>query len=93
MLYQAPQFVVPELVLDANRQNEEENAKKHETKQIFSYQVPTEWALKNIFTCNHSTHHTLHNSIKKKLSQMLLANTADSLIHYGLQKHAVQLIT
>ena len=52
-LHQEQQFVIPELILDAYRQNEEENAKKHEAEKVFSHQVPGEWALKEIFTCNH----------------------------------------
>lgn len=52
-LHQEQQFVIPELILDAYRQNEEENAKKHEAEKVFSHQVPGERALKEIFTCNH----------------------------------------
>jgi len=40
-LHREPQFVVPEPILDAYRQNEEENAEKHEAKKVFSNQIPT----------------------------------------------------
>jgi len=53
--------VVPEPILDADRQKEEENAEENEANQVFAHQVPAEWALKHVFTYN-SNNDAIHNS-------------------------------
>jgi len=55
--HQAPQFVVPELILDAYRHNEEENAEAYKAQQVFPHQVPTERVDKEVFACNHNACH------------------------------------
>lgn len=82
MLQQALQLVVPELVLDEYRQNEEENAEKHETAQVLSNQVPIERVFKYIFACNHNAYCISRNStLNKTFSHTLLANTHEAVFH------------